>query len=266
MEAENTRFQGFANLVGPDAFEAVRNASVCVVGLGGVGSWTVEALARSGVGKLTLVDLDEVCVTNINRQLQALDDAIGKPKATLLAERVKLINPDCQVQVILKFFSASTVDEIFSQHFDVVVDAIDRVTNKTLLLASAVERKIPIVTTGSAGNRLDPSGIKIGDLAFSEYDRLLSYVRKRLRQKFSFPRFKNKAFGIPCVYLPLDGEERERNDHCTANGIGDSTARSCNAGLGTAAFVTGAMGFHAAAETIKLLLILSSRAKARDPG
>ena len=129
------RFGGIARLYGPDGLDRLRKARVCVVGLGGVGSWVVEALARSGIGSLTLVDMDDVCLSNVNRQLQALDGQIGRPKAAVLASRVRAINPDAQVHEVLEFFFAATAESILAEGFDHVVDAIDTLTDKALLIA-----------------------------------------------------------------------------------------------------------------------------------
>ncbi len=148
MDDIDPRFRGIYQLLGPRHFAAISAASVCIVGLGGVGSWSVEALARSGVGSLTLVDLDDVCVTNINRQIHALTDTVGQSKAELLAARVLAINPNCNVQVVRKFFSGLTADEILAPGFDVVLDTIDRNENKTILIGECVKRSLRVITVG----------------------------------------------------------------------------------------------------------------------
>src|SRR4051812_20640324 len=144
------RFAGVGRLVGRAALERLHAAHVCVVGVGGVGSWTVEGLARSGVGALTLVDLDDVCVTNVNRQLPALDGQIGRPKATVLAERVALINPECRVDAQLEFFTTSSAARLLAKPFTFVVDAIDRMSHKALLIAGCRDRGLPVITIGAA--------------------------------------------------------------------------------------------------------------------
>jgi tRNA threonylcarbamoyladenosine dehydratase len=244
------RFSGTSQLFGEGQFNRIRAASVAVVGLGGVGSWTVEALARTGIGRLVLVDFDEVCISNINRQVQAVTATVGRPKAEVLAERIAAIAPACEVVPVRRFFTAQSCEEIFSLNVDVVVDAIDRVTNKALLIAESFKRKIPLVSTGAAGGRSDPSEVRVADLARTEHDRLLAFVRKKLRKDHGFSRTRRKL-GIPCVYAP-----HQRNDDapffCTPAEGG--RAPTCNDGMGTAVFVTGVIGFVAAEQAIRLLI------------
>ncbi|MCA9003091.1 MAG: ThiF family adenylyltransferase, partial [Planctomycetes bacterium] len=160
-----TRFAGISRLIGASALERLRNAHVAVVGLGGVGSWVVEALARSGVGSLTLIDLDEVCLSNVNRQLPALDGTVGRFKSEVLSERVLAINPECVVRPIAEFFTADSESRLLAPRYDAVVDAIDAVANKARLIAGACQRGLPIVVCGAAGGQLDPSKITLADLA-----------------------------------------------------------------------------------------------------
>jgi tRNA A37 threonylcarbamoyladenosine dehydratase len=249
MTHDDPRFRGIRQLLGDRHFDQLANASVCVVGLGGVGSWSVEALARSGIGEITLVDLDEVCVTNINRQIHALSDTVGRSKAELLAERVRAINPACNVRAIKRFFSELTAAEIFSSRYNGVLDTIDRNENKALLLAECVRRSIPVVTVGSGGDRTDTRSATVTDLARTIHDPLLQIVRKNLRQQYGFPKGERARFGIPCVYAPL-----QRNDRDASECGSDSASRkSCNDGLGSAVFVTGALGFMAAGEIVRIL-------------
>src|SRR5450755_4684183 len=138
METPSTtsqRFGGVERLYGRDSLERLRTAHVAVIGVGGVGSWTVEALARSGIGALTLIDMDDVCITNVNRQLPALDGQIGRPKIDVLAERVRLIHPACRVEPIADFFTAASAADLLAPRYDFVVDAIDKLTNKCVLIA-----------------------------------------------------------------------------------------------------------------------------------
>ncbi len=253
MQDVSARFRGTQQLLGEDAFARVARASVCIVGLGGVGSWCVEALARSGVGALTLVDLDEVCETNINRQVHALSTTVGRSKAELLGERVALINPECTITVVKKFFSAATAESILMNSFDLVIDTIDRNENKTLLLAECVARGIPAITVGAGGNRRDATSATVVDLAKTIHDPLLQIVRKQLRQQYGFPNGERSKFHIPCVYAPLQRGPRVQEapgDACAADVRG---RKSCNDGLGSAVYVTGILGFMAAAEAVRLL-------------
>ena len=198
MDQSEARFGGIRRLFGAEGFERLRRAHVCVIGLGGVGSWAVESLARSGVGALTLVDLDDICITNVNRQLHALDGAFGQAKAEVLAARARAINPDCRVTPIQAFFLKSNASEILRVQFDFVVDAIDSPARKCLLIASCRAREIPVITVGASAGRRDPTTVQTVDLAFSSHDRLLQEVRKKLRTRHDFPRGE-QPFGVECV-------------------------------------------------------------------
>lgn len=244
------RFVGFKQLVGGEAFERVSRAHVCVVGLGGVGSWAVEALARSGIGALTLVDLDEVCVTNVNRQLHALSTTIGASKAEVLAARCREINPQCSVTAIKKFFSGKTADAILSGAPSLVLDTIDTAEHKAILLSECAQRQIPSITVGSAGDRLSPLTARVEDLSKTIHDPLLQIVRRKLRQEHNFPRSERTRFDIPCVYAPKQRGPREREEATACEPTSRSKGRSCNAGLGSAVYMTGTIGFIAAAEAI----------------
>src|SRR5687767_5725239 len=175
------RFSGVARLIGRAGLERLRSAHVAVVGVGGVGSWSAEGLARTGVGTLTLVDLDDVCVTNVNRQLPALEGQIGRPKVTVLAERVRLINPECRVETVHEFFTPATAAPLLAPPHDFVVDAVDRMSIKALLIAGCRERGKPVITIGAAGGRRDPTRIRAGDIGEAG-DELLRQVRKKLRR------------------------------------------------------------------------------------
>ncbi len=251
----DTRFAAVARLYGQAGLDRLRTAHVAVVGLGGVGSWAVEALARSGVGALTLIDLDEVCLSNVNRQLPALDGNVGRFKADVLAERVRLINPACTVRAIPEFFTAGSADRLFAEPFTVVVDAIDALANKCRLIAACRARSLPVVVSGGAGGRRDPARLRTADLADATHDRLLAAVRQSLRHEHGFPA-AGRPLGIPCVFsteppiLPL-----EDGAVCAATGTGTSRPShqppvrrlSCDGGYGSAVFVTGAFGLAAAA-------------------
>lgn len=249
------RFGGIGRLYGADGLERLRAARVCVVGIGGVGSWAVEALARSGVGGLTLVDLDEVCVSNVNRQLHALDGAVGQPKAAVMAERVRAINPECAVNPVHEFFTEQTAEQILCGPFDCALDAIDNIPNKCLLIARCREMGIPIVTVGGAGGRRDPTQVRVADLALTTHDGLLQQVRKRLRAEFQFSREPKQPFGVPCVFstepqvFPQTG-----GGVCARPEPGSDLRLNCDNGYGTASFVTGAFGFVAAARVVSMIV------------
>ena len=247
MDDYNERFGGIARLYGTAGLEKLRAAHVAVIGVGGVGSWTAEALARSGVGNLTLVDLDEVCVTNTNRQIHALEGAIGKAKVDELSVRISKINPDCKVITRQKFFTEETAESILKDGFNYLVDAIDGLSNKCLLLNECRKRKIPVITCGAAGGRRDGTAVRIADLTKAKYDKLLFKVRKQLRQKHGFPR-GTKKWNLACVfsqepvmYPQTDGTV------CEVKSIEDGSMKlDCEGGLGAATQVTGAFGFAAA--------------------
>ena len=252
MDDFETRFGGIARLYGKSGLEKLRAAHVCVVGIGGVGAWTAEALARSGVGAITLVDLDEVCVTNINRQLHALTETVGHSKVAAMAERIRTINPDCRVTAEQKFFNAQTAEELLAPKFNFVVDAIDDVTNKVLLLVRCRENHFPVVACGGAGGRRELTSVRVGDLSKACHDKLLSEVRRRLRTEHGYPAGQSEM-AVPCVYSveravfpQADGSVCEMRSEAE-----DGARLNCNGGLGSATFVTGAFGFAAAGFAVR---------------
>jgi len=251
MDPYRARFGGIARLFSDAGLARLRRAHVCVVGLGGVGSWAVEALARSGVGRLTLVDLDDVCVSNANRQLHAVEGEWGKPKVEVLARRVRSISPECEVVARQTFFLKSNADEILSTRFDHVLDAIDSPARKCLLIARCRMLGLPVITTGASAGRRDPTAIQVMDLAFSSHDRLLQEVRKKLRVRHGFPR-GGKPFGVECV---VSREPLVYPGQVGPGGGSGSTAKDlrldCDSGFGTASFVTGVFGLAAAARIVQ---------------
>jgi tRNA A37 threonylcarbamoyladenosine dehydratase len=251
MKDDDARFSGIGRLFGVEGSRRLHRAHVCVVGIGGVGSWAVEALARSGVGALTLVDLDDICVSNVNRQIHALDGEIGRPKVEAMAQRVRAIHPGCAVRPLHAFFTESNADEILRPRFDYVLDAIDSISKKCLLIAKCREKKVPVFVVGGAGGRRHATALHISDLAHSSHDRLLAQVRSTLRGEHGFPRGE-KAFGIDCVY------SRERLHYPRSDGTvcaqrepGNALRLDCESGYGTASFVTGAFGFAAAGHIVE---------------
>lgn len=244
----DTRFGGLRRLYGAEGLTRLQAAHVAVIGVGGVGSWAVEALARSAVGRLTLVDLDEVCVSNINRQLPAMDGEIGLPKIEVLARRARLINPQIQLNLRQEFFTAETADSILGDGFNYVFDAIDVLDNKALLIAECHRRKIPVITSGGAGGKMDGSSARIADLAQAGHDPLLQKLRKRLRAEHGFPSDGKTLFNIPCVFSPESSKWPEACD------LGEAGLRmDCNSGYGAATFVTGAFGFIAAGHIVNAI-------------
>ena len=221
MSDYETRFGAIGRLYGTAGLARIRAGHICVIGLGGVGSWVVEALARSGIGALTLVDMDEVCLSNVNRQIHALDGNIGRSKAAVLAERVGQIAPECELTTEEVFFTEATADRLLKPAYDYIIDAIDATRLKCYLIAEARKRGLNIITCGGAGGCIDPSRVKICDLARTINDPLLLQVRKRLRQKYGFPDLSGRSSRLTaftqtscpssrCLTAPLAASARWR--------------------------------------------------------
>ena len=252
------RFDRMGRLVGDDMMKKIFNSHVMVIGLGGVGSWAAESLARSGVGKLTVIDFDEICITNANRQLHALQGLVGQKKATVMGDRLRKINPQADIQVLTKFYNQESSAEILALKPDYIVDAIDNLTAKTHLLNECVSQKIKVITSGGASAKMDPTRIKITDLAKTIVDPLAHSVRKILRQEFNFPR--KGEFGIPCVFsdeIPMESFELKydlgQGFKCVCP-QGQNDLHSClhrSVIYGNASFITGAFGLAAASWVIR---------------
>jgi tRNA A37 threonylcarbamoyladenosine dehydratase len=253
------RFGGIARLYGKAGLARFRAAHVCVVGVGGVGSWVVEALARSAIGRITMIDLDNLAESNINRQIHALTDTLGQAKVTALAQRIAQINPYCQVTEIEDFLTADNLDEMIgAHHYDYIIDAIDNVRAKTALIAYCRRNGLKLVTIGGAGGQIDPTRIEVLDLCRTEQEPLLAKVRKRLRAEHGFPRGTKNKFGIDAVFStePLRIPEAEGaceigSDDSDANDSG-ITGLNC-AGYGSAMVVTASFGLVAAAHVLRKL-------------
>lgn len=237
------RFGGIQRLFGQKAFEKIQASHILVVGLGGVGSWAVEALVRSGVGELTLVDFDDICVSNSNRQIHTLKQTVGQFKTETLKERVLQINPECQVNIISEAYNRETENQIFSKHFDGAIDGIDHGLSKYHLVMACRERQIPVVTVGAAGGRINPGLVQCADLSRSHEDPMLSILRKDLRRNGGLPR--EGSMGVACVFSTekpryfLDGKITSEKPENYKKPL------DCQSGFGTASFVTGTFGFLA---------------------
>ncbi|MDI3261312.1 MAG: tRNA threonylcarbamoyladenosine dehydratase [Fulvimonas sp.] len=250
------RFAGIERLYGAGALAKLAQSHVAVVGIGGVGSWAAEALARSGVGRLTLIDGDEVCLSNTNRQLHALDGAYGKPKVGVMAERLHAIHPALRLEAVERFLTPATLDELLDRGYDVVLDACDAFRVKLETIAWCRRRKLPLVTVGSAGGRTDPTQIRVRDLSRTEHDAMLSLIRKKLRQDFGFPRNPARYFGVSAVYS-LENVQYPQPDGSvcgTRPPGGDAFNLACGGGLGSATHVTGAFAFAAVGKVLEKLL------------
>jgi tRNA A37 threonylcarbamoyladenosine dehydratase len=258
----NHRFGGIARLYGQAALDRFMTARVAVIGVGGVGSWAVESLARSGIGHLTLVDLDEICITNVNRQLHAMDGQIGRQKIDAMAERTRAIHPGCEVHLVPKFFNEKSAAEILDAGFDAVIDAIDHTRHKSLLIAECHRRQIYTVTCGGAGGRRDATRIRVTDLAYSGADPLLHQLRRALRNDFGFPKTPRHQepipFGIDAVY----SDETPWYSHCDGTVSKErpeetSQRLNCTSGFGTATHLTASFGLIAAARVLDRLAALA---------
>lgn len=246
------RFGGIARLYGERALERFRAAHVCVVGVGGVGSWIVEALARSAVGRLTLIDLDNVAESNINRQIQALSTTIGMPKIEALKQRIALINPYCQVELVEDFIDPDNIPAMIgTQRFDYVVDAIDSVKAKAALIAYCSQHAIPLVVIGGAGGQLDPTRIEVRDLARTEQEPLLKKVRKILRARYGFARGEKNKYHIDAVFSMEPLRYPESGDACAVD-PNSITGLNC-AGFGSSMVVTATFGMVAAGHLLRKL-------------
>ena len=252
------RFAGIDRLYGRGALARLAVARVAVIGLGGVGSWLAEAMARSGVGQLTLIDADDLCLSNTNRQLPALEGFYGRNKAEVMAERGRAINPGLQVEAVADFLTPSNLEVLLDRGYDLVLDACDSFRSKVEAIAWCRRRKLPVLTVGSAGGRIDPTLVRVRDLSRTEHDAMLALVRKKLRTDYAFPRNAQRYFGVPAVY----SLENVRYPQADGSVCGlrpkleaDAALKlDCGAGLGAATHITGAFAFAAAGKALEMLL------------
>lgn len=232
------RFGGISRLYGSSYANRLSQLHITVIGVGGVGSWAVEMLVRSGVGAITLVDADDVCVTNVNRQIHALESTIGQSKVEVMSQRIKDINPNCDVIANNKFFLPSTSDSIINFAGDGVIDAIDSVKHKVSLLVECTRKNIPVVTSGGAGGKKNPAMIQSADLSKTQGDRLLKKVRHSVRKQLGLNA--NDIIGISTVY----SSEQTSQSFCQ-NGV-VSGGLDCDSGFGTSPVMISVMGIRLA--------------------
>ncbi|MEO8777810.1 MAG: tRNA threonylcarbamoyladenosine dehydratase [Rhodanobacter sp.] len=250
------RFAGVERLYGRGTVDTLARKHVCVIGIGGVGSWAAEALARSGVGRLTLIDADEVCVSNTNRQLHALEGEYGKPKVGVMAARIRAINPAIQLEAIERFLTPATLDELLDRGYDAVLDACDAFRVKLETIVWCRRRKLPIVSVGSAGGRTDSTQIRVRDLSRTEHDAMFSLIRRKLRADFNFPRNADRYFGVSAVYSLQNVQYPQPDGTVCGNRPpgGEALNLACGGGLGAATHVTGAFAFAAVGKVLEKLL------------
>ena len=249
------RFGGVQRLYGRESQQALQKAHMVVVGLGGVGSWCAEALVRSGVGKLTLIELDEVCVTNINRQSHAMTSTIGQSKLNVVKGRLVDINPAVEIVEVNDFLTKANISELI-QGQDIVIDAMDSVHIKAALAAYCSATKMRLITVGSSGGKRDPSRVTVADLGFTEFDPMLAKLRSHLYRFHNFSKDKRRKFRIDAVY----SEEnmvypKPDGSVCTDKSVlSDGVKLDCAGGFGSSVMVTGSFGFVAAARAINRYL------------
>jgi len=245
------RFSGISRLYGLEGMERLAKSHVAIVGLGGVGSWIVEAVARAGIGEITLMDFDDVCVSNFNRQIHSLDTTVGQFKVEVMAERVRNINKDCKVHILNDRFTADNSNVLLKQNYDYIIDAFDNGPGKSFLAAHCRRAKKNLIVLGSVGGKRDPSLIRIDDLSRSKEDSLLSFMRKKLRQDYGFPRDKSKKFGIPCVFSVE--KYVYFNEGCLFKDRKPKDVLKqldCQTGMGAVTHLTGTFGFFAVSRVI----------------
>jgi tRNA A37 threonylcarbamoyladenosine dehydratase len=250
------RFGGIVRLYGQDALDTLQQSHVLIIGIGGVGSWVAEALARSGIGAISLMDLDDICITNTNRQIHTLNETIGHSKTAVMAQRLQAINPDIQVSIINDFLSKDNLEEHALSNYSVVVDAIDSAAVKTALINHCKRHKVPIVTVGSAGGKTDPTQITVGDLSKTTHDPLLAKVRNSLRRLHGFSRNPKRVFSVTAIYSTeqMTYPDNQGGTCQTKAFLDGSTKLDCGSGFGASSMVTGSFGLVAASECVKKLL------------
>lgn len=251
-EQTSRRFIGIERLYGQQAYQKISNSHICVIGIGGVGSWVVESLARSGVEQLTLIDLDHIAESNINRQIHALSETLGQSKIIAMQERIESINPNCKVNLIDDHLSCDNIPQLLDDSFDYIIDCIDQFRIKACLIHYCRSNKINLLTIGGAGGRIDPTRIQVTDLSRSEGDSLLAKTRKQLRTQHDFPRNLCRRFDISCVFsaeqlrYPTDNHEVSTNK----SECGNLSGLNCANGFGSLSAVTATFGMIACAHVL----------------
>ncbi|ARD21016.1 tRNA threonylcarbamoyladenosine dehydratase [Shewanella japonica] len=259
-ESYLNRFGGIGRLYGQHALENFAKAHVVIIGIGGVGTWVAESLARSGIGQITLVDLDDICVTNTNRQSHALASTIGESKVEVMAKRLREINPKCVVNEVEDFITADNLAEYLGTKqeplaIDYVVDCIDAVKQKAALIAWCKRNKLKIVTVGGAGGQTDPTQIQLTDLAKTIQDPLLAKVRGILRREYNFTKNTQRRFAVDAVFSTQHLVYPQNDGSvCSTKAASDGSMRmDCASGFGAVTMVTGTFGFIAASRVLARL-------------
>ena len=253
----DARFEGLRRLYGEQAYRWLPDLHMAVVGLGGVGSWAVEALARTGIGALTLIDYDTVSKSNMNRQLPALTGTLEEKKATVLQQRIVAINPACRVTLIDDFINSDNLADYLSinREYDYVIDAIDSIKFKSEMIAHCRRNKIPIIATGGAGGVTDPTLIHVADLSKTYNDALAAKVRNTLRSRFGFSKNPKRSFGVECVFSSQHKLYPKEDGSVSHQKPGiHGVNLDCRFGYGSATFVTATFGMIAASRAVNKAL------------
>jgi tRNA A37 threonylcarbamoyladenosine dehydratase len=261
MSVTDLRFGGTERLYGKEQISQLASSHICIVGIGGVGSWVAEGLARSAVGAVTLIDLDDICVTNTNRQIHALNSTVGLSKIDVMANRLREINPNCEVHTVLDFVTAKNVTEHLSDNYDYVIDATDSINAKAAMIAHCKKNKIRIITVGGAGGQTDPTQIKVADLTKTIQDPLAAKLRNVLRREYNFSTNPKRRFAIDCVYSTEQLKYPQADGSVsTRKRLSDGSVKlDCNNGFGASVMVTATFGFVAAARVIDKLLTIKEQ-------
>lgn len=249
------RFGGIARLYGAQALARFESSHIAIIGIGGVGSWAAEALARSGVGRISLFDLDDVCVSNINRQVHATQSSVGQLKVEVMAERLKQINPAIKLDVHPVFVTEKNLALLSENAVDYVFDATDSVKAKTAIIAYCVRNKIKIISSGGAGGQIDPSQIRVDDLSRTIQDPLLAKVRNNLRRLHGFTRNPKRKFRVESIYsTEILVYDQGDGSVCQTRPASEGPVKlDCASGFGSATHITASFGFFAAARILKKL-------------
>ncbi len=255
-ETYQQRFAGLGRVFGEAALEPLQRARFCIVGIGGVGSWAAEACARSGIGHITLIDHDDIHISNTNRQLHTLSDSIDRSKVDVLRERILAINPECDCVAVDDLVTRANLEKFDFGQFDYVIDAIDHVSHKLSLMHYCRRHKIRCVSTGGAGGLLDPTKIEVKDITLSFNDPLLAKVRSTLRHQLGYSRNPKRRFAMECVFSTEQALYPVGNGEVShaKPGSEERTTLDCDTGIGSFVGVTACFGFTAAAHAIKKYL------------
>ncbi len=250
------RFSGIGRLYGEDGLMALSKAHFVVIGLGGVGTWAAEALARTGVGELTLIEMDDICVTNTNRQIHALKSFIGQSKNHVLSQRLKEINPEIIIHSIEDFIDQENMTALIGTQHHVVIDAMDAAHIKARLVSYCSALKIRLIVVGSSGGKRNPQLITVADLGRTESDPMLAKVRTQLYRHFNFSRDKNRKFRVDAVYSTeqMAFPKPDGTVCMTKQVMAEGVKLDCAGGFGSSVMVTGSFGFLAATRAIERYL------------